>query len=257
VARRVAYPKTGAWNRLPSHPPSWLKGHPPLTRAQHRQITGAYRRRIESALSVDQMIGRLEAELRATGEAQNTYLVFSSDNGLHMGEYRLLPGKQTAFDTDIHVPLIVSGPGVPAGTVIRQLASNIDLNPTFEALAGLPVPAAADGHSLAGLWHGQHPAHWRQAILIEHHGPDDSAGDPDRQNKLSGNPPSYEAVRTATALYVRYASGEQEYYNTAGDPLELHNIAPAGVPAVLRNTLAALQNCHGGVSCWAAAHLPR
>ena len=104
------------------------------------------------------MIGRLEAELRATGEARNTYLVFSSDNGYHMGEYRLLPGKQTAFDTDIHVPLIVSGPGVPGGKVISQLASNIDLNPTFEALAGLPVPAGTDGHSLAALWHGQHPA---------------------------------------------------------------------------------------------------
>ena len=166
-----------------------------------------------------------------------------------------MPGKQTAFDTDIHVPLIVSGPGVPAGNVISQLASNIDVNPTFEALAGLPVPAGADGHSLAGLWHGQHPANWRQAILVEHHGPDDSAGDPDRQNRLSGDPPSYEAVRTAAALYVRYASGEQEYYDTARDPLELDNIASAGVPVALRTALTALQNCHTGVSCWAAAHL--
>ena len=108
------------------------------------------------------MIGHLEARLRAAGVARNTYLVFSSDNGYHMGEYRLMPGKQTAFDTDIHVPLIVSGPGVPAGHVISQLASNIDLNPTFETLAGLRVPASVDGHSLAGLWHGQRPAGWRQ-----------------------------------------------------------------------------------------------
>jgi hypothetical protein len=55
---------------------------------------------------------------------------------------------------------------VPAGKVISQLASNIDLAPTFETLAGLPVPARIDGHSLAGLWHGQHPAKWRQAILV-------------------------------------------------------------------------------------------
>jgi len=257
AARKVAYPRTSAWDRLPAHPPSWLKGHPRLTRDQRQGITAAYRRRIESALSVDQMVGSLESELRATGEAGNTYLVFSSDNGYHMGEYRLLPGKQTAFDTDIHVPLIVSGPGVPAGKVISQLASNIDLNPTFESLAGLPVPAGTDGHSLAALWLGRNPANWRQAILIEHHGPDDSAGDPDRQNKLSGDPPSYEAIRTATALYVRYANGEQEYYNTARDPFELDNIASSGVPAALRTALAALANCHGGASCWAAAHLPR
>jgi arylsulfatase A-like enzyme len=166
-----------------------------------------------------------------------------------------MPGKQTAFDTDIHVPLVVSGPGVPRGTVASQLASNIDLAPTFDRLAGLPVPARIDGHSLAQLWHGQTPAHWRQAILIEHHGPDDQSGDPDRQNRLSGDPPSYEAVRTANALYVRYASGEQEYYDTARDPLELDNIASGGVPADLRRALTALSDCHGGASCWAAAHL--
>jgi arylsulfatase A-like enzyme len=187
--------------------------------------------------------------------AKNTYFIFSSDNGYHMGEYRLMPGKQTAFDTDIHVPLIVAGPGVPAGRVISQLASNIDLNPTFETLAGLRVPADVDGHSLAGLWHGQQPANWRRSILIEHHGPDHSKADPDRQAAPSADPPSYEAVRTANALYVRYADGEQEYYDTARDPLELNNIAAAGVPVSLKKALTALENCHSGPSCWAAAHL--
>jgi N-acetylglucosamine-6-sulfatase len=255
TASLATYPETGAYDKLPKHPPSWLKGQPALNAARTHRIAKAYRRRVESVGAVDDMIGHLEDQLRASGAARNTYFLFSSDNGYHMGEYQLMPGKQTAFDTDIHVPLIVSGPGVPAGKTISQLASNIDLNPTFERLAGLSPPGDVDGHSLADLWHGQHPANWRQAILVEHHGPDNSTGDPDRQDRLSGNPPSYEAVRTATALYVRYASGEQEYYDTARDPLELDNIASAGVPAVLRSTLAALQNCHGGVSCWAAAHL--
>src|SRR4029079_11415406 len=104
-----------------------------------------------------------------------------------------LPGKQTAFDTDIHVPLIVSGPGVPAGKVISQLASNIDLNPTFESLAGLPVPAGTDGHSLAALWLGRNPANWRQAVLIEHHGPDDSGGDPDPADTPGRDTPTHRA----------------------------------------------------------------
>jgi hypothetical protein len=60
-------------------------------------------------------------------------------------------------------------------------------------------------------------------------------------------------VRTATALYVRYAGGAQEYYDTATDPYELHNLAGDGVPEVLRQALSALENCHGGTSCWAAA----
>jgi len=210
---------------------------------------------VEDDLSVDDMIGTLENELRARGMARNTYFVFSSDNGFHMGEYTLLSGKQTAFDTDIRVPLIVTGPGVPAGRVAGQLTSNIDLAPTFETLAGLPVPADVDGRSLAALWHGQDPAGWRQAILVEHHGPGFSPSDPDRQTQAPGDPPSYEAVRTANALYVRYAGGAQEYYHTATDPYELDNLAAKGVPAGLRNALSALENCHTGTACWAAAHL--
>jgi arylsulfatase A-like enzyme len=153
------------------------------------------------------------------------------------------------------VPLIVAGPDVPAGRDASQLTSSIDLAPTFETLAGLPVPAGVDGHSLAGLWHGQDPVGWRLAILIEHHGPDFSPEDPDRQTFKAGDPPTYEAVRTPTALYVRYAGGAQEYYDTATDPDELDNLADKGVPVVLRQALSALENCHGGAACWAAAQL--
>src|SRR4029077_1836491 len=160
AAQQLTYPKTPAYDRLPANPPPWLKGHPPLSAADQNTITTDFRKRVEDDLSVDDMIGELEAELRATGLDRNTYFVFSSDNGFHMGEYTLSSGKQTAFDTDIRVPLIVSAPGVPAGRVVSQLTSSIDLAPTFETLAGLPVPAGVDGHSLAGLWHRQGPGGW-------------------------------------------------------------------------------------------------
>jgi N-acetylglucosamine-6-sulfatase len=255
AAANLQYPKNAAYDTLPVAPSPWLGQRKPLTPAQESSITSIYRKRVEADLSVDDMIGSIERELRAKGVAKNTYLVFSSDNGYHMGEYRLIPGKQTAYDTDIHVPLIVSGPHVPAGRTVTQLASNIDLAPTFETLAGLRIRKSIDGHSLAALWHGKQPKDWRQAILIEHHGPDDQPGDPDAQTYAEADPPSYEAVRTANALYVLYDNGDQEYYDTAIDPLELNNIAASGVPADLRKALVALENCHNGVTCWAAAHL--
>jgi N-acetylglucosamine-6-sulfatase len=255
AASGLTYPKTPAYDKLPVNPPSWLKNHQLLSAGEQARINTVYRLRVEDDMSVDDMIGGLERELAAKGLAKNTYFVFSSDNGYHMGEYRLHPGKQTAFDTDIHVPLIITGPGVPAGHVVTQLTSNIDLCPTFETLAGVPVPVTVDGHSLAALWHGQNPPDWRQALLIEHHGHDDSPGDPDRQNNASADPPSYEAVRTATALYVLYSNGEQEYYNTAKDPYELDNIAADGIPAALKQALTAMENCHTGPTCWAASHL--
>src|ERR1700748_1524905 len=255
AAQQLTYPKTPAYDRLPANPPPWLKGHPPLSATDQANITSTFRKRVEDDLSVDDMIGELENELRAKGLDRNTYIVFSSDNGFHMGEYTLSSGKQTAFETDIRVPLIVSGPGVPARRGARQLTSSIDLAPTFETLAGLPVPAGVDGHSLAGLWHGQDPVGWRPAILIEHHGPDYSPDDPDRQTSKPGDPPTYEAVRTPTALYVRYAGGAQEYYDTATDPDELDHLADEGVAVVLRPVLSALENGHGGPACWAAAQL--
>jgi arylsulfatase A-like enzyme len=255
AATDVAYPKTPAYDQVPANAPSWLGSRPALTTTEQNRITKAYRKRVEADLSVDDMIGQLENELKAKGLARNTYFVFSSDNGYHMGEYRLLPGKQTAFDTDIHVPLIVSGPGVPAGRTATQLASNIDLAPTLETLARLPVASTVDGHSLAGIWHGQSPADWRQAILVEHHGPDDTPGDPDGQNQQHADPPSYEAVRTANALYVKYSNGQQEYYDTATDPYELDNLATKGIPAALPRALNAMENCHNAAACWTAAHL--
>ena len=60
------------------------------------------------------MIGAIRAQLRRLGAADNTYIVFSSDNGFHMGQRRLLQGKQTYWDHDVRVPLVVVGPGVPA-----------------------------------------------------------------------------------------------------------------------------------------------
>jgi N-acetylglucosamine-6-sulfatase len=252
--RHIAYPKTKAYNRLPKHALPWLKSRPKLSKGVQASLLGNYRKRIDADKSVDNMIGRLQNELKAKGLAKNTYFVFSSDNGYHMGEYQLRAGKQTAFDTDIHVPLVVTGPSVPHHRTVSKLTSNIDINPTFETLAGLTPPSTVDGHSLVNLLHGKKVSNWRQAILVEHHGPDDQAGDPDAQNAARADPPSYEAVRTANALYVQYANGEREYYRTGRDPDELNNIARRGVPSYLRHTLTAMENCHNSSACWAAAH---
>ncbi|WP_200800260.1 sulfatase family protein [Jatrophihabitans endophyticus] len=252
-AKGVTYPKTPAYDAKPTDPPSWLAGRPALTTAQQDNLAAAYRKRVAAVQSVDDMIGNLQSALRAKGVAKNTYVVFSSDNGYHMGEYRLLAGKQTAFDTDVHVPLVVTGPKVPAGHSSDQLASNIDLAPTFESLTHSTVGSGVDGTDLSPLWHGGHPADWQQAVLVEHHGPNDGADDPDRQNAKHANPPSYEAVRTADALYVEYANGQREYYDTTKDPAELHNQAKEGVPSALPRTLHALVHCHGSRACQQAA----
>jgi arylsulfatase A-like enzyme len=250
----VTAPRTAAFNRLPEHPPAWLRDRPRLTRAELDLINAQFRQRVRSVQSVDRMIGALEQRLRATGQADNTVFVFSSDNGYHMGEYRLLPGKFTAFDTDIRVPLIVVGPGIRPGSVDNHVVENIDLAPTFEQLAGAVPPDTVEGRSLVPLLHGESPT-WRTLALVEHHGPDTARDDPDRQNTLSGNPPSYEAIRTPQFTYVRYETGDTEYYDLATDPNELDNLAPTlsrSRRVQLDTWLDALHTCRGGAQCWQA-----
>ena len=249
-------PRPPNFDVLPTDPPSWLAGRGPLTARQLRKNDRAFRRRAQAVQSVDRMIAAIEAALARRNLVNDTYIVFSSDNGLHTGEYRLMPGKLTAFDPDIHVPLVISGPGVPHGAHTDAMTENVDLASTFAAIAHSTLPS--DGHSLMPLLSGASPGDWRNAVLIEHHGPADAADDPDRQTSISGNPTTYEAMRTPRLLYVEYADGERELYDLQTDPYELHNIASeltAGELANLHNELSALENCHGPSACWAAGHV--
>ena len=210
--------------------------------------------RVESVQSVDRMIGDIEKTVAAAGQAQNTVYVFSSDNGYHMGEYTLGAGKQTAYDTDIRVPLVVAGPGVPADTRNADMVQNIDLRPTFEELAGASTPPGVDGRSLVPLLHGERLP-WRSYALVEHSHPGYTPADPDRQSKVGGDPPSYTAVRAENFVYVRYATGDREYYDLAKDPNELHDLGPTLSPrriAHLDSVLDGLTACHGGEQCWRA-----
>lgn len=253
---RLRVPHYPNFDVLPTNPPQWLAGRRPLTRRQIRKINSAFRRRAQSVQAVDRMIGMIERTLAADGLSRNTYLVFSSDNGLHTGQYRLMPGKLTAFDTDIHVPLIVVGPGVPAGRTTAAMAENIDLAATFAGIARTSM--RTDGHSLGRLFHGQPTPAWRDAILVEHHGGLMSALDPDFQQSPSGNPNSYEAMRTRQFLYVQYTDGEREFYDLQTDPFELHNLAGRLTTrqlARLHRELSRLERCHGARRCWAAMHV--
>jgi hypothetical protein len=137
------------------------------------------------------------------------------------------------------------------------MSQNIDLAKTFTAIAGAPMPAN-DGHSLLALLRGERPADWRNAALIEHHGPAIDPDDPDRQSRASGNPTTYEAMRTDRYLYVEYIDGEREFYALRTDPYELRNLAPRLAPhrlEQLHDDLARLEGCHTADSCWAAAHV--
>jgi N-acetylglucosamine-6-sulfatase len=264
-------PRDPSFNGSTKNPPAWLAQHQQsaLSTAQVTAIDSAYRMRAQSVEAVDKLLGDVEATLARNHQANNTYIVFSSDNGYHLGQHRLSHGKQTAFETDIRVPLIIAGPGVPSGKVVSQVAENADLYPTFVAITGATPHNPVDGHSLLPLLHpGKKRPAWRTVALIEHkHVSRKNPNDPDAEDGVS--PTTYEAIRVVSphlsgfsgpvdSVYVEYADAahELEYYNLSKDPFELNNTAGAltqAQRAQLHKILARLENCHDQRACWSAA----
>ena len=227
-----------------SDKPRWFQDQSPLMNtATIAEIDSDYRGSLQALLAVEDAVDLLFQTLDQLGESSNTYVFFTSDNGLHRGEHRLRGGKNTPYEESIRMPFYVRGPGVPAGRTVEHLAGLVDLVPTFLGLGGAAIPASVDGASLLPLLSSTPPAlsAWRPEILIEHPG---GAGLPIRI-------PGYYGVRTPSELYVEYDNGEYEYYDLRADPLQLENLAalaPSSTLSRLSARVAALRGCRGA-SC--------
>ncbi|CAN5275676.1 sulfatase [soil metagenome] len=238
----AALPRTPSFNeRNVSDKPNWVRQMPPRTSGQIDRMERLYRGRLDSMLGVEDLLRSLVEKLEEGGELANTYIVFTSDNGYHMGQHRLPHGKRTVYEEDIAVPLMVRGPGVPAGGVRPHLVVNNDLAPTFADLASASAPGV-DGRSLAPLLSADPPPvpSWRKRILVENWRSPTTTG--------TSPIPNFKAVRTGKMLFVRYASGERELYDLREDPYQLRSrnpAHPANVAAVtrLRAGLRRLQHC--------------
>ena len=255
-------PRTPNYNEADvSDKPLWLQALPLMKAPKQAEVDAIYRERIRSLQAVDRAVAALIGTLAGNGQLANTYVVFTSDNGFHLGPHRMPHGKDTAYDEDIHVPLHVRGPGVPANRKRPHLVGNIDLAPTFAALAGAAAPAFVDGRSLAPLLTGTPPgtAAWRHNYLLGHWVPTPGAAPaaghdepPDRDDLdfevLAVTKPELHGVRTPRYTYVELATGEKELYDHAVDPYELNNIATSAPAALLRRLhqkLVGLQACSG------------
>lgn len=241
----VRAPRGASFNEADvSDKPAWVRTLPLLSPRAIADIDALYRKRRQSMLAMDDLVKTVVDTLQATGQLDNTYLFFTSDNGFHQGQHRLNSGKNTAFEEDIHVPLVVRGPGVPAGRVINEITANVDYAPTFAELAGVTPPSFVDGRSLGPFLSGSTPSAWRQVLLLEHeHSTLTSA----TANRLLEPPDPYDAqmtkrpvakppfagLRTANGFtYVEYDTGEHELYDLKRDPGQINNAYTTLDPAL-------------------------
>jgi N-acetylglucosamine-6-sulfatase len=229
-------PRTPSFNEADvSDKPPPIRNLPLLTSAQIATIDREYQTRLESLQALDEGIGRIVETLTARGELENTYIVFTSDNGYHLGQHRFLNGKFQVYEEDIRVPLIIRGPGVREGVTVEQLAVNIDFAPTMARWGQATPDRVMDGQSLTPLL-AQDPAeiqNWRKDFLVEIF----------RPLPPLGNGDVIRAIRTEHEVYVEYQSGPRELYDLRSDPYQLQNLyatADAGHIAQLSQRLAEL-----------------
>jgi N-acetylglucosamine-6-sulfatase len=223
-----------------SDKPLDIRRRPILDGDYASHATRRYRCRLGSLLHVDEGVGAMAEALRSAGELDETLIVFTSDNGFFQGEHRIPFGKIYPYDEAIRVPLLVRGPGIPAGTRLDALTANADLAPTILDAASVPAGLSPDGISLLDLI--QRPERERE-LLIENHLDDDSYT-------------PYTGVLTSRYVYVEYATGERELYDLSADPFQLESLHsdPLHAKAMrwLAGRLAELRDCQG-IECQRSA----
>ena len=208
---------------------------PVLTSTDITTITTNYRNRLETLLAVDEGVQKIVNSLQSTGKLANTVIIYTSDNGFEQGEHRIPKAKGYPYEESLRVPLLIKGPGVPAGS-IDKLTANIDLAPTIVDLAGAQskVGTPMDGASLIPLYSSPSAALWRSKLLIE------------------GISQQYFSVRRDNSFYTHAYTGEIENYpDLTADPWELQSSPAASLKIPQQSeedAINALKVC-SGASC--------
>ena len=252
-------PHGPAWDTLPTDPPSWLAKFPKLSRADIANINNVYRRRVRSVQSVDELVANLERQAACRSRDEEHLLRVQLRQRL---PHRSVPAAAGQADRVRHRhPRAADRDRAGGARGSHRVGAHLQHRPHPD-LRGpgrretdrtgrrhQPDVAAARFARAAGLAAGR--AHRAPRPGLQPQGP--------RLPELPRrDPQSYEAVRTAGALFVEYRDGEQEYYDTRTDPNELHNLAstPSAAPAMaaMHLTEQALARCHGTTQCQAAAN---
>lgn len=221
--------------------------------------------RMGSLYALDEAVAAIVDALSQQGVLENTYLIFTSDNGYNLGAHRLLH-KMAPYEESIQIPLVIAGPGITPRHESRQ-ALHIDFAPTFLALAGIPIPPDIDGRSLVPLLDPASQDPWRRDFIVQYHGGDVFEGigaelPPAFLYLGSGlDVPTYRAVRETQYTYIEWYDAlggyhDYELYDRVSDPFQLKNLIGTlrgqlqyrSVVSSLRERLDALEACQG-LSC--------
>lgn len=221
-------------DRLPRSPAFNVPGR--LSETAIKNLTTLYQRRAESLRAVDDLVETIVRRLESEGVLDDTLIMFTSDNGYLLGEHGLV-GKVSHYEPSMRVPLLVRGPGFPAGLVSDVPVQNIDYAPTLLAAAGASPLLVMDGLPLGEvLDSGDH----RGLLMMS--------------SRTSWSTRKWwRAIHTNRWMYVEWADGRRQLYDFEADPWQMDDQGRAPSHVDVRNALAAILDsvkaCSGD-DCW-------
>ncbi|KXH25889.1 sulfatase [Colletotrichum nymphaeae SA-01] len=241
----VTVPRTDNFNPDKPSMANWGLIIPQLNATEIAYGDNYYRRRLQTLQSVDEMVDAVIKRLDQAGVLDNTYVIFTSDNGFHIGQHRLKPGKTCAIEEDINVPFLIRGPGVPKGKAVDFVTTHTDIAPTIFSLAnitlrddfdGSPIPFSEDGIQKAQ----NDPKH--DHVNVEFWGTQrgyDEFGGASANN-------TYKAMRVLgdsySLFYSVWCSNEREFYDMKKDPGQMNNLAGSASGQLLDRSLSVVQD---------------
>ncbi|XP_059619432.1 N-acetylglucosamine-6-sulfatase-like [Phlebotomus argentipes] len=230
------------------------------------------RKRWKSLLAVDELVERIYKILKEGELLDQTFIVFTSDNGYHVGQFAQAYDKRQAYETDIRVPLVVRGPGIAAKTVVQQPVLLLDLMPTMLEWAQIPLPANLDGRSFRrDFMANEEQQSFSRQFLVEYWGEADAKShSPSCKRRDSAllygctedaachcqdsKNNTYACVRRLDSakdfLYCEFRDSQHfaEAYDLLSDPYQMHNLAFEMLPserAIYSLVLKNLTTCIG------------
>lgn len=213
--------------------PAWVADQ--QDRVGPRLIRDYWQRAMESLLAVDEMVESIVARLERAGVLDDTIIMVTSDNGILLGEHGLALDKVLPYEGAVNVPLLIRGPGFPAGETSDLPVSQVDIAPTILAAAGIEVPARMEGVPIQEALADPDRAA-RRALLVE-------------STPTPRPAPPFVQVRSGELVLTRYDTGEAELSDLAADPGQLANViddpAYAADLMALDGLLERLRDCTG------------